>query len=376
MWRLDGDGPQVAPDTPGASVDYGHLGPCISLMSFCYSTEDAARPSELDAAVLDDIGWEILDAEIASQPEIYGWGAWGTYSAWGVGVGRTIQFDRLTRGEDRLLAGADAFGFGPGTNLSENPILSGTATWSGSLLGVDLGQAMLPPVFGDAQLEVSLSDLHGTAQFDNLTVFVENVGAPFRAPSLKYPIEVTGNSFSDSDNRISGGFFGPAHEEMAGVLVDRTPSGQLARGIWRQTVTLRGTAPERPYRVAEVGQDVVAHDPAVGFPGAGLPAVGLPVEELLGKGGHRTPRRAGATVPLRRFDVARDQPAGLAPGLGNCHGIDAADVGVSPAPAHNADEEVGADSRSAGLPARVRSQLRRGLCTLSLGAWQHGRAGR
>lgn len=38
-------------------------------------------PSELDLAYLDDIGYEILDAETASEPELYGYGAWGQFSA-------------------------------------------------------------------------------------------------------------------------------------------------------------------------------------------------------------------------------------------------------------------------------------------------------
>ena len=78
--------------------------------------------------------------------------------------------------------------------------------------------------------------------------------------------------------------------------------------------------------------------------GAGLPSVGLPGEEFLGEGGHRMPRRAGAAVLLCGFDVAGDQPAGLAPRLGDGHGIGAAAVGVAPAPAHHAGEEVGPDS--------------------------------
>ena len=56
------------------------------------------------------------------------------------------------------------------------------------------------------------------------------------------------------------------------------------------------------------------------------------------------PRRAGAAVLPCRFDVAGDQIAGLAPCLGDGHGVDAADGGVAPAPAHHAGEEVGPDS--------------------------------
>ena len=96
--------------------------------------------------------------------------------------------------------------------------------------------------------------------------------------------------------------------------------------------------------IGEGGQDVLAHDPAVCFLGAGLPTVGLPVEKLLCKGGHRMPRRAGAAVRLHRLDVAGDQPAGLAPHLGDGHGVGVGDGGVAPSPAHHAGEEVGPDS--------------------------------
>ena len=54
------------------------------------------------------------------------------------------------------------------------------------------------------------------------------------------------------------------------------------------------------------------------------------------------PRRAGTTVLLRRFDVAGDQSAGLAPRLGDGHGV--ADAGIVPAPAHHVEEEVGPNS--------------------------------
>ena len=118
-------------------------------------------------------------------------------------------------------------------------------------------------------------------------------------------------------------------------------------------------------QIAQGGQDVLANDPAVGFHGAGLPSVGLPGEEFLGEGGHRIPRRAGAAVLLCGFDVAGDQPAGLAPRLGDGHGIGAADVGV--APAHHAGEEVGTGLRLAGLPMRVRSPHRRVLRCSGLG---------
>ena len=51
---------------------------------------------------------------------------------------------------------------------------------------------------------------------------------------------------------------------------------------------------------------------------------GVAVEEPGGEGVHRVAGRPGAVVRLRRFDVAGDEPAGLAPRLRDRHGIGAA----------------------------------------------------
>lgn len=205
----------VTPGTPGATIDWSHPGVCDSIMAYCsYSTTEA--PSELDFAILADLGYKILDKETASEPELYGYGAWGRYGAWGVGV------ERVWSGSDDMLrAGADAFGMSPTTNLADSTALTGDATWTGSLLGVDVGQDALPPVFGDAELSVDLEDLTGTALFDDLSVDVDGVSSPFRMTSLSYDVSISGNTFADDEGRLTGGFFGRAHEEMAGVLEDR-----------------------------------------------------------------------------------------------------------------------------------------------------------
>lgn len=221
---LDENDNTVVPNTPGAEVDWGHLGVCTSIMAYCSDRTEVYRPSELDFAFMADIGYEISPAGTENEPELYGYGAWGRYSAWGAGVERTLEYEggRSVEVTDTLRAAADAFGTAPGMSLADaNPSLQGGITWSGSLIGVDLGQDMLPPVFGDAELQVELSTLEGTALFDDLTVHVRGISEPFRSPRLEYDIGVAGNAFSDADGRVLGGFYGPGHEEMAGVLNDR-----------------------------------------------------------------------------------------------------------------------------------------------------------
>ena len=233
QWQIGRN--RVAPFSPGADVNWGHLDVSDSITSYRRRHVDRFVPSELDFAFLKDIGYDVLDAKTAEQPEIYGFGAWGRYSGWGTGVARTIDHevegnDVVT--EDRLRASADAFGVAPTTSFEEvYTSMQGDVSWSGSLIGVDLGQPMLPPVFGDAELRVDLSSLQGAAVFDDLTTHVKGVSNAFRAARLEYAIGVTGNSFSDNDGHIVGGFFGPTHAEMAGVLDDRTADVNLLAGF-------------------------------------------------------------------------------------------------------------------------------------------------
>ena len=232
---------RVDPFTPGATVNWGHLAAendSDSITTYGRIHEERYVPSELDFAFLADVGYDVLEAATVTEPEIYGFGAWGRYSAWGAGVVRTISHDVEGSNivtEDRLRAGADAFGIAPATSLSDGFASQGTpqgsVTWSGSLIGVDLGSAHLAPVFGDAAVTVDLASLEGAADFNNLTVVNNGEASAFRAPNLDYAIEVTGNSFSDSGGRIAGGFFGPAHEEMAGVLRDEAPNVNLLGGF-------------------------------------------------------------------------------------------------------------------------------------------------
>ena len=236
---LDANRRPVAPGTSGATIDLVHLGPCTSVMAYCRSDNNLYSPSELDFAFLEDIGYELLEAGTEQEPEIYGFGAWGRYSAWGAGVQRTISYEQEINGNrnnivahDNIRAGADAFGDVPSLDFADaHQGVTGSVSWSGSLLGVDLGHRMLPPVFGDAALRVDLSSLAGTARFDELTVVVDGTASTFRAPHIEYAIDVTGNTFADEEGRIAGGFFGPAHEEMAGVLNDRSQDVNLLAGF-------------------------------------------------------------------------------------------------------------------------------------------------
>ena len=233
---IDEDYRPVAPNTPGARIDFGHIGPCDSIMSYCNPGDRVRlKPSELDFAILQDLGYDLLSASEADEPEVYGYGAWATYSAWGAGVERIIDYRgtganlRIT---DRLSAHVDAFGTAPGMSFADASAgMTGSATWTGALLGVDIGRAMLPPVFGDAAMTVDLADLDGTLAFSNLTTAIDGEVHDFRRRSLDYAITVTGNGFGDGNGIVQGSFYGPGHEEMAGVLDDRSSGVNLIGGF-------------------------------------------------------------------------------------------------------------------------------------------------
>lgn len=113
-----------------------------------------------------------------------------------------------------------------------NQALSGSASWTGRLIGFTPSAR---PVGGKADMMLDLADLDGTVDFTNLEQW-----AAGRAPSapgtgimwgdgdLHYTIQVSsgnGDAFgnytpgADDDYGIlDGGFFGPHHEAVAGVL--------------------------------------------------------------------------------------------------------------------------------------------------------------
>ena len=94
-----------------------------------------------------------------------------------------------------------------------------------------MGHNALPPVSGNAELGVSLETLLGTANFNNLKVIEDGQIDDFRKTGLDYNIVVVGNAFADSKSIVSGGFYGPEHEEMAGTIQDTSEAVNLLAGF-------------------------------------------------------------------------------------------------------------------------------------------------
>ena len=119
-----------------------------------------------------------------------------------------------------------AGGAAPDSSLEDNAALSGTVRWSGRLLGLT---PRAETVAGAADLAVDLGTLSGALEFSELEHWPAAAapgptgsGTTWRDGRLGYEIEVRGNSFIQTGGdagRVTGAFFGPAHEGMGGVVV-------------------------------------------------------------------------------------------------------------------------------------------------------------
>ena len=148
-------------------------------------------------------------------------------------VGSLGPWDRQSAhlfGEMEVLGGKASFGTAlrhgvvlpwasgpkPWWNLQGNPLLSGSASWAGWLLG---RTPRLEVVEGSAALEVDLDILEGTLGFDGLA-YSEN-GKVWGNGDLNYSIQVAGNTFKQVDGDegvVTGVFLGHHHDAMGGVL--------------------------------------------------------------------------------------------------------------------------------------------------------------
>ncbi len=114
----------------------------------------------------------------------------------------------------------------PDRSLDENPRLSGTVTWNGSLLGFS-GPS---PIAGRSQLQVDLStvfpfssdeqdlrfrDIAFVNRFDS-----EGGDRWFHVRDLDYKVKIIGNSFHavSGEGFITGSFMGAEHEHMGGTV--------------------------------------------------------------------------------------------------------------------------------------------------------------
>ena len=120
-----------------------------------------------------------------------------------------------------------AYGYRPDTDLAHNAALAGSATWTGTILGLTPQAAA---VAGDAEIDVNLGTMAGRADFTSLETWAAHAapgdsgtGTTWLDGDLGYSIAVRGNTFREiagagDVGRLTGIFTGAAHEGAAGTL--------------------------------------------------------------------------------------------------------------------------------------------------------------
>ena len=120
----------------------------------------------------------------------------------------------------------------PLTWIWDNPQLTGSASWSGALVGFTPAEK---PVFGFTDMTLNLASLEGAVDFTGLEQWSKGqapggpgTGRTWGDGDLHYSVQVNrhyGDAFGnyepgDDDDYgvLDGGFFGPDHEAVAGIL--------------------------------------------------------------------------------------------------------------------------------------------------------------
>ena len=166
------------------------------------------EPGATPASLADDLGpWETGSIHIRGDLATGGGGV-----SFGVGLRNGLGQPWAT-------------GPAPLTNLRDSRQLSGSATWSGRLLGLT---PAAETVAGSAELTVEIATLDGDLGFADLESWASGAGpgAPatgstWGTGALDYSVSVRGNTFVSTggdDGEVTGAFFGGAHQGMGGVL--------------------------------------------------------------------------------------------------------------------------------------------------------------
>ena len=112
----------------------------------------------------------------------------------------------------------------PGGALADNAQLSGSASWSGRLLGLTPAGAA---VAGASAMTIDLGTLAGDLDFTGLESWTGGPGAAGSGAlwgdgDLAYTVAVDGNVFARAggdEGTLTGAFFGAGHQGMGGTLV-------------------------------------------------------------------------------------------------------------------------------------------------------------
>lgn len=131
-------------------------------------------------------------------------GVWGTYN-----TGTPLRGSTTLQGMNVQFAFPVSLGMGSGSN----PV-SGSATWTGAMAGVKIGNSSLgAEVIGDAEMTVDLA----AASLDLAFTSIADTSGVLSNDIRWQGVSMQNGSFSSSGG-LQGSFYGPNHEEAGGVF--------------------------------------------------------------------------------------------------------------------------------------------------------------
>ena len=171
------------------------------------------------AAVYGVLGMTTLNADLAAEL-----GPWTDASSY---LAASLPDDDVQFGVAQRNGFAQAWAAGPPPlfPLADNPLLSGSASWAGRLLGYTPDRES---VGGRMDMTISLTTMTGDLDFTDmekwgagLTVGAVGTGGLWNTGALSYDVRVGGNYLlrtGGDDGELTGAFFGSSHEAVGGVL--------------------------------------------------------------------------------------------------------------------------------------------------------------
>ena len=142
----------------------------------------------------------------------YGYGGWMDNSFF------VVESDTITEGPPALQDAGVVFSYSLGTAANSNPSLTGSATWTGVMVGMD-GAADGNPVQGDARLTIDdFTDPMVDVAFTNVHNLV--AGTTYEDMGWTDMVSTDGEFQGGTGTRtIQGQFYGPSHQEIGGTFM-------------------------------------------------------------------------------------------------------------------------------------------------------------
>ena len=168
---------------------------------------------------------QVVERGTSERSEVHVFGGWMTHSLF------ASQADQRINELDPDVGAVRTAAYALGRSTGTNPIVhTSSATWRGFVVGRDASavDSLEAVVSGDALISVDLGGHSGLEADIAFTNLVNSHTEQRRADMSWNDLAITDGGFAREgaeDDRISGQFFGPKHEEVAGIFEHAGVSG-------------------------------------------------------------------------------------------------------------------------------------------------------